>query len=51
MTEKQYQAETKYRLSEHILKKMIAEGLLTKGEYTQINTKLNKLYSPLLSGL
>lgn len=51
MTKEQYQAEIKYRLSMHILKKMLAEGILTKGEYAQIDTKLNKQWKPLLSAL
>ena len=51
MTAEQYKAEIKYRLSVHILKKMIDEGLITKGEYAQIDTKLNKQWKPLLSDL
>ena len=51
MTYEQYKAEIKYRLSIHILIKMIAEGLITKGEYAQIDTKLNKQWQPLLSDL
>ncbi|MCK9478912.1 MAG: hypothetical protein M0R40_05350 [Firmicutes bacterium] len=51
MTKEQYQAEIKYRLSMHILKNLLKDGLLTKSEYSKIDTKLNKKWRPLLSGL
>jgi len=51
MSGEKLQAETKYRLSIGILKKMLDAGILTKGEFTKIDTKLHKLYRPILSGL
>ena len=51
MSEEQLQAEVKYRFSLSILKQMLGAGILTKGEFTKIDTKLHKLYRPILSSL
>ena len=51
MSDDQIKAEAKYRLSLSILRQMLGAGILTKGEYTKIDTKLHKIYRPVLSVL
>ena len=51
MSEENIKAEVKYRLSRSILKQMLEAGILTKGEYSKIDTKLHKIYRPFLSGI
>jgi len=51
MNAEQFKNETNYRLSAHIIAGMLKAGILTKGELSKVDTKLTKIYQPILSSL
>ena len=51
MTCEQIQAESSYRISMSMAKSMLEQGLLTKAEYTKIDTIMLKKYAPILGTL
>ena len=51
MTKEQFEREKNYRISIYIAKSMLKQGLITKQEYKEIDTKLTKKYNPILGSL
>ncbi len=51
MSEEQFRAERLYRMSLSIAKTMLKKGIITKGEYLEIDTILLQKYRPTLGTL
>ncbi|MHB1453910.1 MAG: SHOCT domain-containing protein [Saccharofermentanales bacterium] len=51
MTKEQFNREKSYRISLSLAKTMLAQSLITKAEYTKIDTMLLDKYQPILGGL
>ena len=51
MSEEQFRAERLYRMSLSIAKTMLKKGIITKDEYSEIDTILLQKYRPTLGTL
>lgn len=51
MSEKEFRAELRYRMSLSVARSMLEEGTITKEEYRQIDTMLLKKHRPILGTL
>ena len=51
MSEKEFRAELRYRMSLSVARAMLEEGAITKEEYSEIDTILLKKYRPTLGTL
>lgn len=51
MSEEQFRAERLYRMSLSIAKTMLEKGIITKDEYSEIDTILLQKYRPTLGTL
>lgn len=51
MSEEQFRAERLYRMSLSIAKAMLKKGIITKDEYSEIDTILLQKYRPALGTL
>lgn len=51
MSEEQFRAERLYRMSLSIAKAMLKKGIITKDEYSEIDTILLQKYRPTLGTL
>ena len=51
MSEKEFRAELRYRMSLSVARSMLEEGAITKEEYSEIDTILLEKYRPTLGTL
>lgn len=51
MSEEEFRNETMYQTTMHIVRKMLADGIISEEEYHQINAVFLKKYNPVLGGL
>jgi len=51
MSEKEFRAELRYRMSLSIARSMLEEGAITEEEYSEIDTILLKKHRPVLGTL
>ena len=51
MSEEEFRNETMYQTTMHIVRKMLADGIISEEEYHQINAVFLKKYNPILGGL
>ncbi len=51
MSEKEFRAELRYRMSLSVARAMLEEGAITEEEYREIDTILLKIHRPILGTL
>ena len=51
MSEKEFRAELRYRMSLSVARSMLEEGAITEEEYREIDTILLKIHRPILGTL
>ena len=51
MSEKEFRAELRYRMSLSVARSLLEEGAITEEEYSEIDTILLKKHCPILSTL
>ena len=51
MTKEEFDRENRYQVIMHFVRKMLTDGLITEGEYYQIDTKYREKFLPITGDL